>query len=218
MLYFFYGTDSAKAREKASALIATLSASKPEARVFKISTDDWNANTLGDLVGGQGLFHSVSVVQISDVFENEEAKEYILARLSELADSPNIFVLVEGVVDIATVRTVTKAATSVQEFKKTKLEKPKFNVFSLADALGERNKKNLWVLYQKALLEDSAPENINGVLFWKVKDMLTARYPNRLWKAEELKNLSARFVALYHDSHRGKHEFPIALERLILTI
>ncbi|MDP3661378.1 MAG: hypothetical protein Q8R17_00785 [bacterium] len=218
MLYFFYGMDGVAAREKASALVKTLWEKQPEASVFKMGADDWNAATLGDLVGGQGLFHPISVVHLSGTFDNEEAKEYILARLSELTDSPNIFVLVEGVVDIATVRAVTKTATKVQEFKKNKIEKAFFNVFSLADALGERNKKNLWVLYQKALLEGIAPENINGVLFWKVKDMLIARYPSRSWSTDELKNLSARFVALYHDSHRGKHEFPIALERLILTI
>lgn len=217
MLYFFYGTDGAKAREKASALVATLSAKKPQASVFKIGAGDWNATALDELIGGQGLFHPISLVQISGVFENEETKEYILARLSELAESPNIFVLVEGAVDAETKRAVSKKAEKVQEFKKVTV-KQKFPVFTLADALGDRDKKNLWVLYQKALLEGIAPENINGVLFWKVKDMLTAHYSNRHWKTEELKNLSARFVALYHDSHRGLHEFPLALERLILTI
>lgn len=218
MLYFFYGTDGAKAREKASGLVATLSAKKPQASVFKMGADDWNANALGDLIGGQGLFHPISLIHLSGAFENEEAMDYVLARLSELAESPNVFVLVEGVVDVATVRAVTKVAAKVQECKKIKNETEKFSVFSLADSLAERDKKGLWVLYQRALLEGLAPENINGVLFWKVKDMLTARYPSRYWKTEELKNLSARFVALYHDSHRGLHEFPLALERLILTI
>ncbi|TSC84515.1 MAG: Uncharacterized protein G01um101417_180 [Parcubacteria group bacterium Gr01-1014_17] len=218
MLYFFYGTDGAKAREKASALVASLQEKRPEASVFKMGVDDWNAAALGELIVGQGLFHPISLVQISGVFEDEEAKEYVLTHLGELADSPNIFVLVEGAVEIATVRVVTKAAAKAQEFKKTKIEGQKFNVFSLADALGERNKKDLWVLYQRALLEGVAPENINGVLFWKVKDMLTAQYQSRSWSTDELKNLSARFVVLYHDSHRGKHEFPIALERLILSL
>ncbi len=218
MLHFFYGTDGAKAREKGSILLASLWKERPQASVFKMGADDWNAIAFGDLIGEQGLFHPISLVHLSDVFENKEVKEYILAHLSEIADSPNIFVLVEGVVDIATVRIVKNAGAEVQEFKKAPGEKQKLNVFSLGDALKLRQKKELWILYQKALLEGVAPENINGVLFWKVKDMLTAGYPSRSWSADELKNLSARFVALYHDSHRGKHEFPIALERLILRM
>lgn len=218
MLYFFYGTDSAKARAKASILVASLREKRPEASVFKMGADDWNAEQFGNLIGGQGLFHPISLVQLSDAFENEEAKEYVSAHLSELAESPNVFVLVEGTVDAETVRNVKKCADKTLEFKTVKNEKEKFQVFSLADALGERDKRGLWVLYQRALLEGLAPENINGVLFWKVKDMLTARYPSRYWKTEELKNLSARFVALYHDSHRGIHDFSIGLERLVLTI
>ena len=216
MLYFFYGTDAGQAREEARARVAALQKQNSGAAMFKIDAENFSAEHFGDLIGGQGLFNKAHLVSCASLFENEEAKEFFLQRISDIADSPTIFVLAEGEVDAETLRTVTTAAEKTHEFKKRKALK--FNVFSLADALASRDKKNLWVLYHKALREGFAPENITGTLFWKVKSMLTAPYPSRLWSADELRNLSGKIVTLYHDSHRGIHDFEIALERLILSV
>ncbi|KKU59148.1 MAG: hypothetical protein UX81_C0012G0013 [Parcubacteria group bacterium GW2011_GWA2_47_12] len=218
MLYFFYGSDADKARERASALAESLRKRKPQAEVFCVEAENWNPLQFDELIEGQGLFNKTYIVHIVSLFENKEAKEIFLQRISDVAVSPNIFVAVESEIDKETLHTITKHSEKVQEYKKSKTEKAKFQVFSLADALGARDKKALWVGYQKAMLEGIAPENINGILSWKARSMLSARYPNRYWSTDELKNLSAQFVALYHDSHRGRHEFPIALERLILRI
>ena len=218
MLYFFYGSDVDKARERASALVESLRKRKPQAEVFRIEAENWNPLQFDELIGGQGLFNKIYIVHTVSLFENEEAKEIFLQRISDVAASPNIFVAVESEIDKETLYTITKHSEKVQEYKKSKTEKAKFQVFSLADALAERDKKSLWVGYQKAVIEGIAPENINGILSWKARNMLSARYPNSYWSTDELKNLSAQFVALYHDSHRGRHEFPIALERLILRI
>jgi hypothetical protein len=48
-----------------------------------------------------------------------------------------------------------KHAEKVQEFKKVE-KKERFNSFLLADALGQRNKEKLWVLYHQALGEGIA--------------------------------------------------------------
>jgi hypothetical protein len=141
-------------------------------------------------------------------------------------------------VDTETLRAITDAAEKVQSFTlKEKKGKPDFNIFSLTDAFGRRDKKNLWVLFQKAVESGAVPEEIHGILFWQLKSMLLAhacksaaeagvkpfvwskaRTFAKNWSEEELKNLSAKMVSLYHDAHRGIYEFPIALERLILTI
>ncbi|OHA18993.1 MAG: hypothetical protein A3C08_00625 [Candidatus Taylorbacteria bacterium RIFCSPHIGHO2_02_FULL_47_18] len=218
MFYFFYGTDGVKARERASALVESLRKRKPQAEVFRIEAENWNPLQFDELIVGQGLFNKTYIVHIVSLFENEEAKEIFLQRISDVAASPNIFVAVEGEINKEELRAIAKHAEKVQEYKKDKSGKKKFEVFSLADALGARDKKSLWVGYQKAVIEGIAPENINGILSWKARSMLSARYPNRYWSTDELKNLSAQFVALYHDSHRGRHEFSIALERLILRI
>ncbi len=218
MLYFFYGSDTDTAREKALALVASLQKKKPEAELFRLDAEHWSESQLDELTGGIGLFSKTYLVFLSYLFENEEAKEVVLKKLSEIAESPNIFVMLEGKCDKETLLAITEAAEKTNAFEKKGGKKETFKIFSLADALGSRDRKNLWVLYYQALREDFAPENINGVLFWKVKSLLSAPYPNRQWKREELKDLSRRLVSLYHDSHRGIHDFAIGLERFVLQI
>lgn len=216
MLYFFYGTDAGAARAKARARLADLQKECPNAGLFRMEADSWDPARFGDLLVGQGLFGEKSIIHLVGLFENEEAEEEVVRRAEEVSASPNLFVAAEGEVGAETLRAIKKHAGETTECKKEKA-KP-FNPFGLADALAKRDKKNLWMLYRRAIMEGLAPENINGVLFWKVKSLLTASYPSRYWKTEELKNLSHRLVALYHDSHRGRHDFEIALERLTLTI
>lgn len=237
MLYFLYGTDTDKARAKARELLETLQKKKPEAEVFRVDAENWNEARLEELIGGQGLFSNCYIVYIVQLFENAEAKEIFLKKLGDVADSPNIFVMREGVVDKETLLAITDAAEKVQVCEKKELKKKEFNIFSLTDAFGRRDKKNLWVLLQKAMASGAVPEEIHSILFWQLKSILLALQCKNAeeasvkpfvwskaksfaknWSEEELKAVSSKMVSLYHDSHRGIHEFPIALERLILTL
>lgn len=238
MLYFFYGSDKDKAREEANALIESLRKKKPEAEVFRIDSENWNAALMEEMITGQGLFNKTYVVEIVSLFENPEAKEHYLQKLESVSASPNIFVMRESVVDKETLLAVTNASEKVQLFAFAKGRiKNEFNIFSLADAFGRRDKKILWVLCQKAVASGAVPEEIHGTLFWQMKNMLlakqckTAKEANlnplpwskaktfeRNWSEEELKSCSRKFVSLYHDSHRGIHDFGVALERFILAL
>ena len=129
-----------------------------------------------------------------------------------------------------------KHAVKVQEFKKIE-KKERFNSFLLADALGQRNKEKLWVLYHQALTEGLAPEELHGTLFWQVKALLSATLVKtageaglkpfpwtkaksflRNWNQDELKKVSSKMVSIYHDSRRGEHELQTALEKFILDL
>ena len=158
--------------------------------------------------------------------------------MDEIAESPNVFIVLEGDVDKKTLLAITDVAEKVQLFEnKEGKKKPEFNIFSLTDAFGRRDKKNLWVLYQKAVASGAVPEEIHGILFWQLKSMLLAVTAKTAGEAgvapfvftkaksflknytpEELKTLSSKLVHMYHDAHRGIHDFEIALERLILTL
>lgn len=43
------------------------------------------------------------------------------------------------------------------------------NVFALTDALARGNKKDRWVLYTSLIREGATPEQLIGILFWKLK-------------------------------------------------
>lgn len=238
MLYFFYGSDRDKAREKAQALVSTLQKKKPEAELFRIDAETATPARLDELIGGQGLFHKTYLVSMSGLFEKPESRDAFLARLGAIAESPNIFVSLEAAVDKKTLLLITEGAENVQVFEKTGTkERPEFNIFSLTDALGRRDRKNLWVLFQRAVSSGAVPEEIHGILFWQVKSIMLAHLCAsaeeagvkpfvwgkaksfaRHWSEEELRKLSARMVALYHGAHRGITDFELGLEKLVLTI
>ena len=237
MLFLIYGNDFEKARAKARELIADLLKKRPGAEVFRLEDEMVNASKLDELSGSQGLFQRKYIVFADNVFRSEEAKEIVLGKLKSLAESENIFIFLEDELGKTDLKELEKFAEKVQRFSGVaKKEKP-FNVFSLTEILGRRDKRGLWVLYQKALAQGLVPEGIHGVLFWQIKAMLAAvlvksaaeagfkpfvfqklRAFAKNYSVPELKNLSAKMVAVYHNSRRTGPSLDIALEKLILEI
>ncbi|MEK7087990.1 MAG: hypothetical protein AAB891_01780 [Patescibacteria group bacterium] len=238
MLYFFHGTDTDKAREKAHTLTEGLRKKKPDAEMFRLESERASEAQFDELIHGQGLFNKSHIVYSAYLFENDELKEMFLKRLEGIGQSPNIFVSVEGKVDKKTLLAVADAAEKVQLFeKKEDKKRADFNIFSLTDAFGKRDKRNLWVLFRRAVASGAAPEEIHGILFWQIKSMLLATGAKTAGEAgvapfvftksrnflknyseAELTQLSSAFVSMYHDAHRGIHDFEIALERFVLTL
>jgi len=115
--------------------------------------------------------------------------------------------------------------------------KTDFNIFSLGDALGKRDRKNLWILYEKAIASGISPEEIHGTLFWQVKSMILSKSAKdaeeavlkpyvfkksnsyaKNFTSEELFAISSKLVDIYHEARRGVHDFGIALELFILQV
>ena len=119
----------------------------------------------------------------------------------------------------------------------------KIDFFEFANGLGARDKKQLWTLYQDALTEEVPSEEVHAMFFWQVKSMLIAlkskdamdaglnpyvftkskayarNYGQTAEEAEKkLKEMSAKLFAMYHEAHRGKADFPVALEKFILEM
>jgi DNA polymerase III delta subunit len=237
MLYFIHGTDIKKVVEKAHGLVNAMLVKKPNASLFKISTDNWSEETLQELLVSQALFENKYIVELSRLIDREDVKESVVDSLKEIQESENIFIWLEEEVDSKTLSKIEKFAEKVQQFDaKKEFKKVEFNIFSLADALGNRDKKKLWMLYQDAK-KFFAVEEIHGTLFWQAKSMLISTktksatesglkpfvYTKSLKMAknfspEELLNLSSKLISISHDSRRGIHDFDIALEKFCLEI
>jgi hypothetical protein len=112
-----------------------------------------------------------------------------------------------------------------------------FNIFSLTDAIGARDKRQAWILYQKALASGLSAEEIFWRVAWIVKSMLLAsktknysetdmkEFPYRKAKGyasnfspAELENLSEGIVVGYHKARRGIGEIETLIEKLILNL
>jgi len=241
MIYFLYGSDNKKAREKAHEIEASLLKKKPDAALFRVTTENWDENWLTDLIEGQGLFTPKYIVILDRLFENKEIKEYVVKNLKEIQGSEHVFIFIEGEMDKTTLGKIEKKSEKIQEFDDSrpfpKKEDKKFNVFSLTDALAARDKKKLWILFQEAKRKGSVAEEIHGILWFQIKAMMLAdegksatdtglnpfvfnksKSAAKNFKPHELEDMASNFIKMYHDSHRGLHDFDIELEKFILEL
>jgi len=249
MIYFLYGEDTRKAREKLASLLGSLFLKKPNAGFFKLESDNFSEVKLEEFIASQGLFEKKYIVQMDGLFEDTTVSKFLLDKLKELEKSENIFIFIETKVSSSLLKKVEKYATKTQEFclKKSK-EKPlamvggifrlgDFNIFDLATCLGNRNKKKLWILYQKTRERNIPAEEVSGILFWQLKVMFQALKSQTVkqsglkpfvfdkakkylknYSETELEKMSSDLVSLYHNAHRGGLELDLALEKFILEL
>ena len=176
--------------------------------------------------------------------ENKEAREFVIKHLKELTESDNAFVITESKLAKPTFEKIKKAAIKTDVFDAPviiKADKQDFNIFSLGDALGRKDKKQLWVLLYKALRSGITPEQIHGTLFAQVKNIAFIKcaetdgvktntlglHPfvvkkttgfTKNFSQKELEKLSRKSLTIYHAARGGGDELPIALEKFVLSL
>jgi len=253
MLYLIYGIDRQKIISTVSSLVDGLKKRKPNAEVFVMTEDDLVLSKIREFAEGQGLFESKFIVVLKNVFAKKDSVDALLDILPALNLSQNVFIFSEPVnITKPISESFKKAGGKVEEHTiddkiagsrlfgladARVISKEVFNVFSLADALGERDRRKLWVLFQSARKRDIPAEEMAGMFFWQIKSMILARESkgaaeaglspfvfqkskryNKNFSAEEELNLASKIVALYHDAHRGLVDFEVGLERWILGV
>ena len=116
-------------------------------------------------------------------------------------------------------------------------EDKRFNIFLLTDAIGARDKRGAWVLYQKALASGMVADEIFWRVMWGIKALILSQKGKdaaetglnpfvykknkaflKNWKTEELENLSEKLTLGYHDARRGIGDIDSLLEKTILSI
>lgn len=135
--------------------------------------------------------------------------------LSVLKNSDTIFVFLEEKLLTACLKKYKKYAL-IENFSTSVIKStPKINVFNIADSFSRKDKIGTWILYREAISAGSIPEEISGIIFWKIKTMLLNG--NKLFSPNELKKRSSELVSLYHEAHMGESDFTIGLEQFILS-
>jgi len=107
---------------------------------------------------------------------------FFTEHLSALAEAPVVFVHLETKFPSELVRQVEKAGGKIEEFagvKSSALDKNSFNLFSLCDALGRRDRRELWILCQQALAAGLVAEEIFWKLVWQTKNDALGRQVRR---------------------------------------
>ncbi|MHB8652215.1 MAG: hypothetical protein ACYC8S_03740 [Minisyncoccota bacterium] len=235
MLYVFAGDDGARISHE-----SRLAVDKEIARGAHVREVRGTQTTRAyeDFASGVTLFGGSQVFLMDEVLESAEGKETFCEATAVLAASPHLFVVRTGKLDKETEAVIK--TTNAKLWDLSVSDKPKhggFNIFSLADAFGERDKKRTWTLFAQAVEHGIAAEEIHGTLFWISKNMLavkrvsdpatTGLSPFVLSKAvrfsrnfsqSELEEIVHRMVTIYHDAHRGGAELDLELERMVLDV
>jgi hypothetical protein len=150
-----------------------------------------------------------------------------------MSESQNTFLILEGALLAPVKKSYAKHAASSEEFIAVKNER--FNTFAMADALAQKDRRQLWVLLQNAKREGLAAEEIIGMLWWQLKALRLADVTSNAAQAgmkdfpynkakrslakfapgEVIKN-SHTLLELYHDGHAGLRDIDLALEQWVL--
>ena len=207
MIYLVYGNDN----KKKNAFVKKVS------KVFSVvilESEDLDKESILSYTSANSLFGEKTAVIIEGLTKtNIEFKNNELDMLSK---SSNAFILIEDKLLAPEVSKFKKFATIevFNEEKATSKSDSKEN-FAIAESFGSRNKFKTWLTYKDLISKNTTPEEISGILFWKIKMLMT--YQNKNFTKEELKKISSNLVSLYHDAHLGKRDFSIGLEQFILS-
>lgn len=237
MLYVIYGKDTAKARLKLTELLDTLQKKRPDASLFRLSSENWNDAMLNELLGSAGLFSPKYIVVIDGLLNGVDSGTIISAAIKDMAESEHVCILIEEKILAADLKKIEKYATKVQvcdAAEKVRKESPR--VFDFADAIANRENKKAWVIFQDLIKEGTAAEEIHGVLWWQFKSLVVAAKAGsakesglspyvyqkasraaQSWKEESLVGALNRLVDMYHQAHRGENDFLLELEKFALS-
>ncbi len=230
-------------RHKAHGIVHALQTKRPEAELFTFSDTSWSSDKFNELLSSRGLFESKYIILLDQTFKSTDAKEYIMSQLKDLASSDHAFVLYEENFDATTLKKIEKHAHKIHEIEENKTpqniksKKEEFNVFKLSDALGSRDKKSLWLIFNEMLRRGVVAEEMHGILWWQIKSMLiicktknvgesglnpfvykkSLQYASN-FKKGELNKIANDLIDMYHKAHRGEVDFMVELEKFVLGI
>ena len=239
MIYLFYGNDTNKARASVHDTIDVLFLKHPDANFVRTEAEDWHKEKVVEYAQTKSLFGNISIIFIDNVSEDKEKEEEMYMLADEMGDSENIFVILDADLSAKNIKTLSKIAKTAEKFitEKQRTQKDNFNMFSLTDALGERNRKKLWLLFQKGILLGIPAEEMLGLVFWQAKNLQIVKksksageanmkpfvfqksrgYSNN-YSEEETRNLLFKIVDIYHRARRGQYNLEESVEKLTLSI
>jgi len=236
MIYLFHGDNWDSKQKKIESFLENLRIEHVFGSETYMDVDSFSEKELSGLIDSKTLFDGISLVTLRNIFQEEDYTTTMVTYLPTLSLSPNIFLINEGTLKKDILKKISQHSKEIFSFEEEKLRKEKDGtMFALADACGERNKKKLWILYQKFLTQGVDSNQILGILFWQIKTMLMARDTsgpvsginpyvlkkvrgyNKNYTEKELQELSKKIILLHGMSREGVN-LEIGLEKLILSL
>lgn len=154
--------------------------------------------------------------------------------LKNYSETDHILIFSEETILKKDLTSFEKIGADIKQFEKEqKIESQKYNTFALADLLGTRDKKNLWLGFREATSTVSA-EEIHGILFWQIKNLALVKTSNtnpgmspfvysknqsfiNNYTLAEIQDLAADMTKMFH-TRDTYSTLEIDLEKVILEL
>ncbi len=217
MIYLFSGDDAKNKFASYNKFIKFLPAS---AERFSINRNVFDKMQVESLYSGSSLFFTKSAVIFSNIFEYEETRDFVLDKLKLMGESANFFIFLEGKLNKSILDAFDKIEQEKRElniFELPKEKKEKFNNFLVANAFERKDKLNMWICFREAMDRGVGMEEIIGVLFWKIKDMVIKK-DFRRFSLSELKDFASRLSYLLPQARKEGRNAEFAFEQFLLEV
>jgi len=242
MIYLFYGPDIEKSKCAMRECVEVFHSKYTTAHFHELDDDTFSQKECEELMCSKDLFSPQSVVVFRALCENKDAHEFVKKHIKDFAQSDTIFIFFERNVPSATLALFKKNIKEVHYFPLAQKKNKPFNVFGLTDAIGRRDRKNAWVMLQKAYCEGEEAERMLSLVFWQIKNIVLVKNMqekkegslaslklnpfvlkktlsfSKNYSHNEACSLSSQLVALYHDVRRGGEDVRSGLERFVLML
>ncbi len=206
MIYAFIGTDHTKVRAKAHAWIEAGKAKDPSLTYLRITEDTFDGGSILENLGGQSLFAKRMLISLDGVCKSNE--DFILENIKSLAESDNVFAIIEGKLLSKAKKAIEGNATKVFSYDlPAKDSKPNFAIWN---AIDRGDGLSLWKEYQKERRAGGEPEMLAGFIHSKLR--------RNIPKDENAARQSRKFIDFYHAARRGEVDFEEGLELFLLKI
>ena len=225
MIYLFWGDDT---KNKLSSYEKFIKSIPTGTETFFVSQNNFDRAQIESFYSGAGLFFSKCVVVLSNIFEREETQDFILEKLQLMGQSDSSFIFLEGKLNKSILNAFKKARTELNTFLLSKEKRELFDNFLVANAFGVKDKLNLWIYFRQAMDKGVGMEELIGVLFWKIKDMMIKSPPERSessgragisskkFSKSELEDLACKLSYLLPQARKAGLDAESVFERFLL--
>ncbi len=220
MIYLFGGDD---AKSKVTGYEKFMKSLPKGQEIVVVSRNQFNRVEVESFYSGSSLFSPVSTIVFQSILEHEETRDFILEKLELLAESANSFVFLEGKLNKPILEGFKKAQSAKQTlaalniFELPKEKKEKFDNFLVANAFEKKDKLNTWIYFREAMDRGVGMEELIGVLFWKIKDMIMKRNFGK-FSESELKDSASRLSYLLPKARKDGRDAESAFEQFLLEV
>lgn len=207
MIYIFSGNDNKSKNSEIKKLFGNK-------EFFSIKKEESVKEKIFEYSNTKSLFGDSPVVVVENFFD--EKYSFSKKEILDLQKSETVFIFIENSFSSANIKKYEEFA-KIFFFEEKKEKKIETNIsFEIANAFGVKDKIKAWILFNQAIEKGVEPEQISGILFWKIKSLSESR--QNVFSREEIKRSSSLLVSLHHDAHLGKKDFVVGLEQYLLFV